>query len=124
MNVGQDEKKDKLGMLKDGQINGGRTWYRESYLKKVGRKILGCLDRNKFTQLVNELNPWISPDPNSPNKRAIPSMKKSWYLSLLPQRHWFTFNDCKYVWCSYFYCIQGNKRSLFSYHPQAWSTVC
>ena len=34
------------------------------------------MSRDKFEQLVNELNPWISPDPNSPNKRAISSMKK------------------------------------------------
>ena len=31
------------------------------------------MSRDKFNQLVNE---WISPDPKSPNKRAISSMKK------------------------------------------------
>ena len=34
------------------------------------------MSREKFEQLVNELNPWIAPDPRSPNHRAISSMKK------------------------------------------------
>ena len=43
----------------------------EDYWKKNVR-----MSRELFDQLVNALNPWISPNLNSPNYRAIPANKK------------------------------------------------
>ena len=66
------------------------------------------LPKDAFFKLEEELRPHISPDPASPNYRAVTAKKTTSNNTVLLQGHWVAPNDSKYLWYSRLYCLQND----------------